>query len=364
MPGWPCPVGHANYAIFTLPSLEAHLTFTRHRACCAQEVDHNASHPGDKIRDPSYATALDAKEAARLDITRTVAFVAMHLGLLLIPVVGVSWTAIALATGLYVARMFLITGVYHRYFAHRSYETSRATRFVLALLGCTAGQRGPIWWAAHHREHHLESDNALDPHSPTQKGRFYSHCLWFLTRGSFRTPVRRVQDWVRYRELRWLERLDWLPFIGLGAGCAALGHWLSVAQPQLQTSAAQLFIWGFVVSTVVLYHATYTINSLAHGWGSKRFDTGDDSRNNPLLALLTLGEGWHNNHHYYPVSARQGFYWWELDLTHVALRLMARVGLVSRLRPVPARVLAAGRNSDQAGPSARTGTNTVSAVNR
>jgi stearoyl-CoA desaturase (delta-9 desaturase) len=169
--------------------------------------------------------------------------------------------------------------------------------------------------------------------------------LWFLTPESFATPAARVRDWMRYPELRWLERFDWVPFVGLGAACWGLGAWLEARHPALGVNAGQVFVWGFVVSTVALYHATYTINSLAHGWGSRRFDTGDDSRNNALLALLTLGEGWHNNHHHYPASARMGFRWWELDATWLGLRALAALGLIADLRPVPARVLAAKAGS-------------------
>ena len=293
--------------------------------------------------DPTRHAHISPAQARQLDWLRVVPFVAIHALILFIPLVGISWTAIVLAVFLYLARMFLITGVYHRYFAHRSYRLDRKTQWLAAVLACTAGQRGPLWWAAHHRIHHQKSDTFLDPHSPRQHGFFYSHIGWFLTKGSFATPPERIRDWLRYPELRWLEKYDWLPFVGLAAGCAALGYWLETHYPQTQTSAAQLFIWGFAVSTVVLYHATYTINSLTHGWGKRRFNTGDDSRNNALLALVTLGEGWHNNHHHYPACARMGFYWWELDLTYMGLIIMSRLGIVHDMRPVPKHILSAGR---------------------
>ena len=152
-----------------------------------------------------------------------------------------------------------------------------------------------------------------------------------------------MRDWLRFPELRWLERLDWLPFVALGAGCWALGAWLQVAAPGLGTSGAQMLVWGFFISTVVLYHATYTINSLAHRYGTRRYATRDDSRNNAWLALITLGEGWHNNHHFYPASARQGFFWWEVDISWMLLRVMQALGLVRDLRPVPAHVKAGRR---------------------
>lgn len=277
-----------------------------------------------------------------LDWFRVVPFIAIHAGCLLVLWVGISPAAIGIAAALYLLRMFFITAFYHRYFSHRAYRTSRVSQFAMAVLGCTAGQRGPIWWAAHHREHHAASDTERDPHSPLHQGFFFSHCCWFLTRRSFVAPKARVQDWLRYRELRWLERLDWVPLITLGAGCWALGAWLESVRPQFGTSGAQLFVWGFFVSTVVLYHATYTINSLAHSFGRRRFETNDNSRNNAWLALVTLGEGWHNNHHYYPAAARQGFYWWEIDLAYLGLRVLCWLGLVRDLRPVPEHVLSAG----------------------
>ena len=164
-----------------------------------------------------------------------------------------------------------------------------------------------------------------------------------MTRGAFRTPLKYVRDWHRFPELRALERLNWAPTLLLAVGTFVLGEWLSSQFPQLGTNGPQLLIWGYVISTVVLYHATYTINSLAHRFGRQRFETGDDSRNNFWLALLTLGEGWHNNHHHYPTSARQGFYWWELDLSYYGLILLARLGLIWDLRPVPPSTLSRRR---------------------
>ena len=279
----------------------------------------------------------------RVSLLRAVPFLAVHAGCLLVFWVGVSEVAVACAVAFFVIRMFFITAFYHRYFSHRAFQASRAFQFVMALLGCTAAQRGPLWWAGHHREHHAHPDTIDDPHSPTHRGFLYSHTLWFLTRGSFAVPPNRVADWRRFPELRWLEKFDWIPFVTFAAGCWGLGVWLESSAPGLGTSGAQLFVWGAVVSTVVLYHATYTINSLAHKFGHRAFPTNDDSRNNALLAVLTLGEGWHNNHHYFPAAARQGFLWWQLDLTFLGLRLLAALGLVRALRPVPPRVLKAAR---------------------
>ena len=277
----------------------------------------------------------------RIDPLRAGAFIAVHLLCLGVFLVGFSLAAGALALALYLSRMFFITGFYHRYFSHRSFRAGRGAQFAMAVLGATAGQRGPLWWAGHHREHHITADTAADPHSPAHCGWFYSHALWFLTKGSFAVPEHRVKDWLRVPELRQLERLDWLPFALLGVACYALGVVLNALHPEYGTSGAQMLVWGFGVSTVALYHATYTINSLCHLWGTRRFDTPDDSRNNFWLALLTLGEGWHNNHHRYPQAARQGLRWWELDITWIGLRLLAALGIVSDLKRAPASALRA-----------------------
>ena len=284
------------------------------------------------------ARADGAPPSDRIDWLRVLPFVAMHLACLGVLAVGVSWFALGVAALLYVARMFAITGFYHRYFSHKAFKTSRAVQFAFALLGATCVQRGPLWWAAHHRNHHRHSDTEHDLHSPVTRGFFWSHMGWFLTERGFRTDRERIPDLDKFPELRWLDRFDILLPIALAAALYALGAWLQDAQPQLGTSGPQLLVWGFFVSTIVLFHVTVTINSLAHQWGWRRFDTRDNSRNNPLLALLTFGEGWHNNHHHFPGSARQGFRWWEIDLTYYGLRAMAALGLVWDLKPVPANL--------------------------
>jgi len=273
-----------------------------------------------------------------IDWSRIIPFVLMHLACLGVIWVGVSPVALASAAFLYVIRMFAITGFYHRYFSHRSFRTSRLLQFLFGVLGASSVQRGPLWWAAHHRHHHAYSDRPEDPHSPGQQGFLMSHMGWFLTRGGFRPDMTRVRDLERYPELRWLDRYDIAIPVLLALGLFALGGWLERAYPALGTSAAQMLVWGFFISTVVLYHATYTINSLCHVFGSRRYNTGDDSRNNPWLALITLGEGWHNNHHHYPSSVRQGFYWWEVDITWYLLKAMSWFGLVWDLKPIPASV--------------------------
>ncbi|QNP41755.1 acyl-CoA desaturase [Lysobacter solisilvae (ex Woo and Kim 2020)] len=282
----------------------------------------------------------EADVGSRIDWLRAAPFIAMHLACLGVLAVGVSATALWIAAALYAVRMFALTAFYHRYFAHRTFRTSRAVQFVFAVIGSACVQRGPMWWAAHHRNHHRHADTALDPHSPGVHGFLWSHAGWFLTRDGFRTDWERVPDLARYPELRWLDRYDTVVPVALAAGLYALGAVLERSAPQLATNGPQLLVWGFFVSTVVLFHATVTINSLAHRFGSRRFETRDDSRNNAWLALLTFGEGWHNNHHFFPGSARQGFRWWEVDLSWYLLRAMAAVGLVRDLKPVPAWVLA------------------------
>jgi stearoyl-CoA desaturase (delta-9 desaturase) len=276
----------------------------------------------------------------RIDLLRVLPFIAMHVACVAVLWVGVSAFAVGVAVGLYAIRMFALTGFYHRYFSHRTFRTSRAMQLVFAIIGASSVQRGPLWWAAHHRNHHQNADTPLDPHSPTLRGFLWSHIGWFLTPRGFRTDWKRVPDLARYPELRWLDRYDILVPVGLAVALYGLGILLHHTAPGLGTNGGQLVTWGFFISTTVLFHATVTINSLAHRFGTRRFETRDDSRNNVWLALLTFGEGWHNNHHFYSSCTRQGFAWWELDLTYYGLRLLAAVGLVTNLRPAPARVLA------------------------
>jgi stearoyl-CoA desaturase (delta-9 desaturase) len=196
-------------------------------------------------------------------------------------------------------------------------------------------QRGPIWWAAHHRDHHAFSDRKEDPHSPVQHGFLRSHMSWFLSTKGFIPDLKRVRDLLQFPELRWLDRFDIVIPVALGAGMFGLGVLLEHVAPQLGTNGWQMLIWGFFISTVVCWHGTYTINSLSHVFGRQRYRTGDSSRNNWLLALITLGEGWHNNHHHYPSAARQGFYWWEIDITFYVLKVLSWFGIIWDLKPVP-----------------------------
>jgi stearoyl-CoA desaturase (delta-9 desaturase) len=273
-----------------------------------------------------------------IDWIGLVPYVGLHLGCFAVILVGWSPVAVAVAIGLYLIRMFALTGFYHRYFSHRTFRTSRAFQFVAAVLGNSCVQRGPLWWAAHHRHHHRHSDEEQDIHSPRQAGFFWSHMGWFMTLENALTNFRSVRDLTRFPELVFLDRHHWIVPATLAFATYGLGALLQAVAPGLGTSGWQMFVWGFLVSTVFLYHATYTINSVAHVVGSRRYRTSDDSRNNWLLALLTLGEGWHNNHHYYPGSTRQGFYWWEVDLTFYGLTVLSWFGLVWDLRSPPRSV--------------------------
>jgi len=294
----------------------------------------------DKLRAPLRTVAawfdsgsgrFATEESQRVDWLRTLPFIGMHLMCFGVIWTGVSVSAVVIAVALYAVRMLAITGFYHRYFSHRTFRTSRLVQFLFAALGAMAVQRGPLWWAAHHRHHHANSDKPDDAHSPKQHGFFWSHVGWFMSRKNFATRTELVPDLARYPELRFLDRFDVLMPVLLAVAL-------------FFTGGAQWLIWGFFVSTVVLYHATFTVNSLAHVIGRRRYATRDDSRNNWLLALVTFGEGWHNNHHHFPGSVRQGFYWWEIDFTYYVLRTLAAFGLIWDLKTVPARIRDARRH--------------------
>ncbi len=288
--------------------------------------------------DTSSATPASRQNDHQVEWGRVLPFLGMHVACLAIIWVGFSWAALATALVLYLVRMFAITGFYHRYFSHRSFKTSRAGQLLFGILGASAVQRGPIWWAAHHRHHHAFSDKPSDVHSPRQQGFFWSHMGWFLSGKHFAPDLNRVKDLMKYPELRFLDRFDiFVPFM-LGLAVFLFGVLLESVAPELRTNGAQMLVWGFFVSTVLTYHGTYTINSLSHVFGRQRYKTNDDSRNNPWLAMLTLGEGWHNNHHHYPSSVRQGFYWWEVDITFYLLKLLSFTGLIWDLNPVPATI--------------------------
>ncbi|WP_068994266.1 acyl-CoA desaturase [Kangiella sediminilitoris] len=266
-----------------------------------------------------------------VDWPRVIPYILLHLSCLLVFVVGVSWIAVVICLASYFIRMFAITAFYHRYFSHKSFKTSRLMQAVFGFLGATATQRGPLWWAAHHRHHHKHADTEEDAHSP-KHGFLRSHTLWFLTKKNFPTREERVKDLLKFKELRWLDRFDVLPPVIYAALILGLGAIVESVYPELGATKWQILIWGYFISTVLLSHVTFLINSLAHRWGYRSYETEDDSRNNPLLALLTLGEGWHNNHHKFPALARQGLKWWEIDISYYILLSMEKLGLVWDLK--------------------------------
>src|SRR6478736_4068152 len=254
-----------------------------------------------------------------------VPFLAIHIGCIAAICSGVTWQASAICVVLYWLRMFAITAGYHRYFSHRAYSTSRVFQFILAVLAQSSGQKSVLWWAAKHRHHHLHSDTEQDVHSPRHKG-FIQPCRVDLCPQHDKPDLAKVTDLMRYPELMWLHKFELLPAVVLAILCFLVAGWSGL-------------VVGFFWSTVLVYHATFCINSLAHVCGTKRYVTGDDSRNNWFLALLTMGEGWHNNHHAYQASVRQGFRWWEYDPTYYVLRLMSWFGLVWDLHMPPKAVI-------------------------
>ena len=260
-------------------------------------------------------------------------FILVHLGCFAAIWTGVTWQALALCVTLYWLRIFAIGAGYHRYFSHRSYSTSRAFQFVLAFMSQTTTQKSVIWWASKHRHHHLYSDTGHDVHSPRHHGFIYSHLGWIFSRKHDEPDFAKVSDLTRYPELMWLHKFEVLPAVLLAGLCFLLAGWSGL-------------VVGFLWSTVLVYHATFCINSLAHVSGRKRYVTGDDSRNNWLLAVFTMGEGWHNNHHAYQSSVRQGFKWWEIDPTYYLLCAMSWIGLVWDLKTPPEPVL---RNEQRLG---------------
>jgi len=263
------------------------------------------------------AVATRQKDNYTLSMTPFVLFHALTIvGLFF---VEFQWSLVALCIGMYYLRMFAITAGFHRYFSHRAYKTGRGFQFVLALLGTLSIQKGVLWWAAHHRDHHKYSDLENDIHSPKQRGFWYSHLGWILSHRYNETKYDRIRDFSKYPELVWLNKNPILVAVIFGTVMFAIGGlpWL---------------VWGFAVSTVLLWHGTFTINSLCHVFGSTRYNTGDDSKNSLILSLITMGEGWHNNHHYYQSSANQGFFWWEIDMSYYILKALSWVGIVWDLR--------------------------------
>ena len=269
-----------------------------------------------------------ADAARRMDFWSSIPFWGVHVAAVVgVIVLGFSWKGVALAAALYYVRMFGITAGFHRYFSHRTFKTNRAVQFCFAVLCSTTTQKGILWWAAHHRAHHLNSDGPDDVHSVKQAGFYWAHIGWFLAYKHKSTDLSLVPDLARFPELHWFNRHDLLPTMLFALALYLIGGPFAL-------------VWGYFVSTTLLWHGTFTINSLSHVFGRRRYDTGDESRNSLALSLLTLGEGWHNNHHFYQRSTSQGFYWWEIDITYYGLRLMQALRLVSGVTRPPAHVRA------------------------
>ena len=270
----------------------------------------------------------------RTDWVAATPFIAAHFVPLAAFFVVVTWQDWVLCAVLYLSRMFFITAGYHRYFSHRSYRMGRVAQFLMAFGGTTALQKGPLWWASHHRLHHRYTDLDDDVHSP-RDGFWWSHVGWILSTKYKRTDLTAIKDFAAYPELRFVERTTWIGPWLLAVACFLIGGW------------GGLFI-GFFLSTVLLWHGTFLVNSMAHLMGRRRYATPDTSRNSMLIAVITGGEGWHNNHHYLPASARQGFTWWEIDPTWYALRGLAALHIVHDLKDPPARLLDQARVRDGA----------------
>jgi stearoyl-CoA desaturase (delta-9 desaturase) len=265
----------------------------------------------------------------RVDWKSSIPFLGIQLLPLLAFVTGVTTKAVVLGVVLYFVRMLAITGGYHRYFAHKTYRLGRVSQFMVAFVGETAAQKGVLWWASRHRDHHKYADTERDPHSP-QKGFWWAHIGWILSGRYSKTEYDNIQDFAKFPELVWLNEHDWVPPWILGVACFLIAGWSGL-------------VVGFFASTVLLWHNTFMVNSVAHVWGSRRYGTADTARNNPAVAVLTMGEGWHNNHHHYPACARQGFFWWEIDVTYYLLRMGKTLHIVKDLKEPPAQAKAARR---------------------
>lgn len=300
--------------------------------------------------DADYAPEGAAKlreQPDKVDWVRVLPFVVLHLGCFGVIWVGWSGFAVAAAVALYFGRMFAVTGIYHRYFSHKTYSTSRVGQFLLAVWGGTTVQRGPLWWAYHHRHHHRHSDDEHDTHSPHVHGFLWSHIGWITSRRNFPTDYSQVKDLAKFPELVFLNRFDIIVPVIFAAAIFGLGEFLAAYAPALGTTGPQLLVWGFFISTTALFHGTSCINSMAHLMGKRRFKTDDDSRNSLILSIICLGEGWHNNHHRYQSATRNGFYWWEIDPTYYGLKLLSWTGLIWGFKAVPATVLNEGKQADQ-----------------
>lgn len=253
-----------------------------------------------------------------------------------------SWELVWIAVASYFLRMFGITAGYHRYFAHNAYKTSRFMQFIIGFIGGAAMQKGPLWWGAHHRDHHRYSDTDKDLHSP-RHGFWHSHMLWFLDPKVDEYDPKKIKEYTKYPEIVFIDKYYWIPPL-VYAILLYIGGYFFSGRDHLY--AFSVLTWGYAVSTFFLGHGTWTINSLTHVIGKKRYESGDDSKNHWLLAFITMGEGWHNNHHYYRHSANMGFYWYEYDISYYVLKVLSWLGLVWDLKKPPAHVLEEGKMQD------------------
>ncbi len=283
------------------------------------------------------SNAVEESNDDTIDWSRIIPFIVLHLSIFAVFWVGWSPIALGFAIFFYALRMFGITAFYHRYFSHKTFKTSRAAQFIFAIIGAAATQRGPLWWASNHRHHHVHSDKPSDIHSPKQTGFLWSHMGWFLSKKNFKTNFERIQDFAKFPELTWLDRFDVVvPFL-FALLTFSIGFFLNVFFPSLGTSGWQMFVWAYVISTIFVFHGTFVINSLAHVIGKPRFKTRDESKNSFILALITFGEGWHNNHHKFPGSARQGLHWWEIDLSYYGLLVLEKLGIIWDINKGPSK---------------------------
>jgi len=271
----------------------------------------------------------------KLSLLVSLPFISVHIGALFALTISPSPFALFMVFLMYFIRMFGITAGFHRFFSHKTFKTSRAFQFILAYLATSSAQMGPIWWASHHRHHHKYTDEIEDPHTPTLKGFFWAHVGWIMSPSNVPTKEEYVGDLKRFPELKFLDKYHYLAPFSMAVSLFALGEYMALNHAQYGTNGIELLMWGFFVSTVILYHATFTVNSVCHVFGYRTYDTKDGSVNNWLVAILTLGEGWHNNHHAFPNSERQGHKWYQIDICHYILWSLSKIGLVWDIRDVP-----------------------------
>lgn len=295
------------------------------------------------------------EERGEIDYWGQKGFILMHIApfLAFLPNVHVTLFDWLLCIALYFIRMFFVTGGYHRYFSHATYKTSRFVQFLIAYFAESSVQKGVLHWAANHRVHHKYSDTPKDPHSKKIYGFYYSHVGWIMGPDYKETKFNLIKDYAKFPELVWLNKYHLIPPLTLMLSAYFLGGYINTPAAEMSfmailTNGLSTLIIGFFFSTILLFHGTFSINSLMHMFGKKRYESNDESKNNLILALITLGEGWHNNHHYYMKSTRQGFYWWEIDITYYILKVFSWLGVVWDLKPVP-RHIRDSRNPQEAG---------------